>query len=47
MNLRSPTFVILFAVSLIAAAGNMALQSVLPVGVRAHVLTALRFLERP
>ena len=30
MNLRSPTFVILFAVSLIAAAGNMALQSVLP-----------------
>ena len=30
MNLRSPAFVILFAVSLIAAAGNMALQSVLP-----------------
>lgn len=30
MNLRTPAFVILFAVSLIAAAGNMALQSVLP-----------------
>ena len=30
MNLRSPAFVILFTVSLIAAAGNMALQSVLP-----------------
>ena len=30
MNLRSPAFMILFAVSLIAAAGNMALQSVLP-----------------
>lgn len=30
MNLRSPAFGILFAVSLIAAAGNMALQSVLP-----------------
>lgn len=30
MNLRSPAFVILFVVSLIAAAGNMALQSVLP-----------------
>ena len=30
MNLRSPAFVILFAVSLIAAAGNMGLQSVLP-----------------
>ena len=30
MNLRSPAFAILFAVSLIAAAGNMALQSVLP-----------------
>jgi MFS family permease len=30
VNLRSPAFVILFAVSLIAAAGNMALQSVLP-----------------
>ena len=30
MNLRSPAFVILFSVSLIAAGGNMALQSVLP-----------------
>ena len=30
MTLRSPAFAILFAVSLIAAAGNMALQSVLP-----------------
>ncbi len=30
MNLRSPAFVILCAVSLIAASGNMALQSVLP-----------------
>ncbi|MDP1912068.1 MFS transporter [Brevundimonas sp.] len=30
MNLRSPAFAILFCVSLIAAAGNMALQSVLP-----------------
>ncbi|MBJ7484658.1 MFS transporter [Brevundimonas sp.] len=30
MSPRSPTFMILFAVSLIAAAGNMALQSVLP-----------------
>lgn len=30
MNLRSPAFGILFCVSLIAAAGNMALQSVLP-----------------
>ena len=30
MNLRSPAFAILFTVSLIAAAGNMALQSVLP-----------------
>jgi hypothetical protein len=30
VNLRSPAFGILFAVSLIAAAGNMALQSVLP-----------------
>jgi len=30
VNLRSPAFAILFAVSLIAAAGNMALQSVLP-----------------
>ena len=30
MNLRSPAFAILFSVSLIAAAGNMALQSVLP-----------------
>ena len=30
MNLRSPAFAILFAVSLIAAAGNMGLQSVLP-----------------
>lgn len=30
MNLRSPAFAMLFAVSLIAAAGNMALQSVLP-----------------
>jgi MFS family permease len=30
VNLRSPAFIILFAVSLIAAAGNMALQSVLP-----------------
>jgi len=30
MNLRSPAFVLLFLVSLIAAAGNMALQSVLP-----------------
>lgn len=30
MNLRSPAFAILFAVSLIASAGNMALQSVLP-----------------
>ena len=30
MNLRSPAFMILFAVSLIAAAGNMGLQSVLP-----------------
>ena len=30
MNLKSPAFMILFAVSLIASAGNMALQSVLP-----------------
>lgn len=30
MNLRSPAFAILFSVSLIAAGGNMALQSVLP-----------------
>lgn len=30
MNLRNPAFVILFCVSLIVAAGNMALQSVLP-----------------
>jgi MFS family permease len=30
VNLRSPAFAILFAVSLIAASGNMALQSVLP-----------------
>ena len=30
MNLRSPAFGMLFAVSLIAAGGNMALQSVLP-----------------
>lgn len=30
MNARSPAFLILFAVSLTAAAGNMALQSVLP-----------------
>ena len=30
VNLRSPAFAMLFAVSLIAAAGNMALQSVLP-----------------
>jgi MFS family permease len=30
VNPRSPAFMILFAVSLIAAAGNMALQSVLP-----------------
>jgi len=30
VNLRSPAFAILFAVSLIAAAGNMGLQSVLP-----------------
>lgn len=30
MNLRSPAFGILFSVSLIAAGGNMALQSVLP-----------------
>jgi MFS family permease len=30
VNLRSPAFAILFVVSLIAAAGNMALQSVLP-----------------
>ena len=30
VNLRSPAFALLFAVSLIAAAGNMALQSVLP-----------------
>ena len=30
MNLRTPAFAILFSVSLIAAAGNMALQSVLP-----------------
>ncbi|RZI98203.1 MAG: MFS transporter [Brevundimonas sp.] len=30
MNLRSPAFMILFSVSLIASAGNMALQSVLP-----------------
>lgn len=30
MNLRSPAFAMLFSVSLIAAAGNMALQSVLP-----------------
>jgi MFS family permease len=30
VNLRSPAFAILFSVSLIAAAGNMALQSVLP-----------------
>jgi len=30
VNLRSPAFAILFCVSLIAAAGNMALQSVLP-----------------
>ena len=30
MNLKSPAFVLLFLVSLIAAGGNMALQSVLP-----------------
>ena len=30
MNLKSPAFMILFAVSLIAAAGNMGLQAVLP-----------------
>lgn len=30
MNLRSPAFALLFAVSLIAAAGNFALQTVLP-----------------
>lgn len=30
MNLRSQAFAILFLVSLIAAGGNMALQSVLP-----------------
>jgi MFS family permease len=30
VNLRSPAFAMLFSVSLIAAAGNMALQSVLP-----------------
>ncbi len=38
MNLRSPAFAILFAVSLIAAAGNMGLQSVLPAIGRAFEL---------
>ena len=45
MNLRSPAFAILFAVSLIAAAGNMALQSVLPAigrefGIRDTIVSA-------
>lgn len=45
MNLRSPAFMILFAVSLIAAAGNMALQSVLPAigrefGIRDTIVSA-------
>ncbi|MEH6699468.1 MAG: MFS transporter [Brevundimonas sp.] len=39
MNLKSPTFMLLFAVSLIAAAGNMALQSVLPALGRAFELS--------
>ena len=39
MNLRSPAFAILFSVSLIAAAGNMALQSVLPAIGRAFELS--------
>ncbi|WP_370236967.1 MFS transporter [Brevundimonas sp.] len=39
MNLKSPTFILLFAVSLIAAAGNMALQSVLPALGRAFELS--------
>ena len=38
MNLRSPAFAILFSVSLIAAAGNMAQQSVLPAIGRAFAL---------
>ncbi len=38
MNLRSPAFAILFAVSLIATAGNMGLQSVLPAIGRAFAL---------
>lgn len=38
MNLRSPAFAILFAVSLIATAGNMGLQSVLPAIGRAFEL---------
>jgi len=39
VNLKSPTFILLFAVSLIAAAGNMALQSVLPALGRAFELS--------
>ena len=39
MNLKSPTFLLLFAVSLIAAAGNMARQSVLPALGRAFELS--------
>jgi MFS family permease len=39
VNLKSPTFMLLFAVSLIAAAGNMALQSVLPALGRAFELS--------
>jgi MFS family permease len=39
VNLRSPAFAILFSVSLIAAAGNMALQSVLPAIGRAFELS--------
>ncbi len=42
MNLRSPAFAILFSVSLIAAAGNMALQSVLPaIGREFHLADTL------
>lgn len=39
MTLRSPAFLLLFSVSLIAAAGNMALQAVLPLIGRAFALS--------
>ena len=38
MTLRSPASLLLFSVSLIAAAGNMALQAVLPLIGRAFAL---------